>query len=235
MASYFLLANDWDFIETLLNLNNHYLGDPQADNFRHPENLEGNDEGIFEEGETENKKVFISRELVTLLYSGPEVPPKKAHEEQEKEDNKQNMNLSKAATMKLRREKRASKEDSKTTEIKKKTNDIKTGLGYQALERKSEEFEEILTDPNMDLLQGIIKGDTSILLRGEHIINKGDEQNTKAKLYMALLGLQSFKKSSQNDRKLFKEYINILAAYMESNITKLEELLTFFITKKRKL
>lgn len=232
LIPYFLPVDDWNYFELWLDCSNYYLGDPQADSKKRPDSLSDRDNAIFKEGETKNKKVFISREIVSLISMEIEesLPPKNVPEEENQAD-KPNANMIEQQ-MKLRKDPK----DDPLIKAKQKTVDFKTGLGYLLLERKSKEFEEILTDSNMELLQGIIKGDTSILLRGEHLINKGDEQKNKAKLYMALLGLQSFKKSSQDDRKLFKEYITTLSAYMDSNtsVAKLEELLSFFRTKKCK-
>lgn len=85
-------------------------------------------------------------------------------------------------------------------------------------------------DPTINLLQGINRGDTSGFLKGDHVISRGDEQKTKAKVYMAVFGLQAFRKSPHKDKKQLDDYVSILAS--ESNFTKLSELLLFFVSKK---
>ena len=136
--------------------------------------------------------------------------------------------------IKDRKDRKEVKEDNDLISLKLNYVDVKTGLVYKVLEKKIKDFERTLQNPNVDLIQGIVSGDPSILLRGDHVIIKADPEKNKAKIYMALIGLQSFRKRTKKNRKLFKDYLNIIAPKLESDVTKLEELLMFFITGKRK-
>lgn len=110
--------------------------------------------------------------------------------------------------------------------------DIKTKLPYKALVKKSEDFENALLHPKMRLIQ--VFGDPSVLIRGnDRIITRGERELEEAKVYMALVGLQGILNKNTKDRKLLKEYIGILTSRMRSDPTKLEEIITFFITGKR--
>ena len=137
--------------------------------------------------------------------------------------------------IKARKDQNEVKEDNDLISMKLNYVDVKTGLVYKTLEKKIKDFERTLQNPNVDLIQGIVSDDPSILLRGDHVIIKGDPEKTKAKIYMALIGLQSFRKRTKGNRKLFKDYLSIIAPKLESDITKIEELLMFFITGKRKI
>jgi len=109
--------------------------------------------------------------------------------------------------------------------------DIKTKLPYKALVKKSEDFENALLHPKMRLIQ--VFGDPSVLIRGnDRIITRGERELEEAKVYMALVGLQGILNKNTKDRKLLKEYIGILTSRMRSDPTKLEEIITFFITGK---
>jgi len=111
--------------------------------------------------------------------------------------------------------------------------DIKTKLPYKALVKKTEDFENALVHQNMRLIQ--IFNDPSVLVRGnERIITKGEKELEEAKIYMALVGLQCYRKRNKKDRKQLKEYFSIITSRLKSDNTKLEELVTFFVTKKRK-
>ena len=55
----------------------------------------------------------------------------------------------------------------------------------------------------------------------------------RAKIYMALLGLESFRRRAKKDKATFREYLGILIPKLKSDITKLEELMMFFTTGKR--
>ena len=70
--------------------------------------------------------------------------------------------------------------------------DVKTGLNMKALLEKTRDFERALMDPNINLIQGLIRGDSSQILEGEHLLLQGDPDKTTARLYMALIGLQSY-------------------------------------------
>jgi mannose-6-phosphate isomerase class I len=84
----------------------------------------------------------------------------------------------------------------------------------------------------MGLIQGVINGDPSVMLRGKHDIVRDDpDKKTKAKLYMALIGLQAFRDKS--DRKRLEEYLHPISQKMQSEKSKIRSLLLFFTTGNR--
>lgn len=134
--------------------------------------------------------------------------------------------------LKSRQQNKVMQEDKTMEDIKENRIDPKTGKKYRYLETKCEEFEEILVDPNLELLLGIIKGDTSILTKKGHIMSPAD-QKAKAQLYGALIGLHYLGKSSLKDKTKFKECFDLLQ-FLGSNAQNLEELMKLFTFKECK-
>ena len=118
--------------------------------------------------------------------------------------------------------------------LKRSTIDPRTGLSYEELKKKHRSFEKALQDPNMNVIHGIISGNLAVLLENNHAITEGDAEKSRAKIYMALLGLESFLKRERSNRKQLKAYLNTIAPSLESEVVKLEELLNFLITSERK-
>ena len=112
--------------------------------------------------------------------------------------------------------------------------DTKTGLAYKALVSKAEEFEKTLLDPNTELILGIIRGDVSVFLQSDHALSQGDSEGKRAKMYMALTALQSFRNKKQKQSLPLKDCLGTLANKLESEMASLEEIIAF-ITGKRNL
>lgn len=113
--------------------------------------------------------------------------------------------------------------------------DPKTGLINSMLRMKAQLFEQTLVDPNVGLLQSMIRGDNSAFLKEGHILAQADPEKKVAKIYMALIGLQTLRQKKVKNEALLKDYLAILAEWFESDILKVQELLSFIITGKRKI
>lgn len=248
-----LQAHDWEYTNILLNLNDNYVGNPQAENTVFLQNLE-EISSAYKLCRTGNPQVYLPRELVALIHiddtsfimSSQEKPDFRRLAQEPKLPTKQEVPVEAVDIWKMsqeerlkfiksRKEQKEAPEDEELASKKLTIIDVKTGLPYSLLEKRIKEFERTLQNPNVDLIQGIVSGDPETLLRGDHIITRGDPEKTKAKIYMALIGLQSFRKRAKKDRKVFRDYLSIIHPKLESDATKLEELLMFFITSKRKL
>lgn len=112
--------------------------------------------------------------------------------------------------------------------------DTKTGLAYKELIAKSEDFERTLLDPNTELILRLIRGDVSVFLQTEHALAKRDPEGRTARLYMALMGLQSYRNKKQKQSVPLRECLGILASRLDSEMACLEEILAF-LTGKRNL
>lgn len=105
-------------------------------------------------------------------------------------------------------------------------------MKHEDLKARMLDIEYIIASHDMIMLQGMIKGDSTSMLDTRNTI--GRQGGEIPKLYRALIGLQGFRKQNSGNRKLFTEYISIVSANMISDVSKLDEILTFAITKKSK-
>ena len=125
-------------------------------------------------------------------------------------------------------EKIAKKEQSKPAERKPLTDEVDQFLRYK-------QFERALIDPNMRLIFKILQGNYLEFLEGEHKFIEGEDDKTKAEVYMALIGLQSIRKKTAKKQLLVRDCLGILSSRIESDISKLSEILTFLATKEGKI
>lgn len=62
---------EWNLIEIGFDLGRHYLGDPQYEKIKPPSTQAQS--VVFQQCKTENARVYIAREIVSLLWSGDKV------------------------------------------------------------------------------------------------------------------------------------------------------------------
>lgn len=112
--------------------------------------------------------------------------------------------------------------------------DIKTNLMYKVLEKRTEEFERVLTSQNMRLVQGIIKGNATAFPLEDQTLPKEDPQRKRAEIYVALLGIIRYKSKEKKNKREFREYLDVIVSQIDSEVSQLNELLMFFMTRERK-
>lgn len=243
---------DWDIIKLLLNIPKCYVGDINIKNIETLKNLEKKD--MFQACKTGENEVFYSKELVALVYdenvtfhiynivtniskyNAQNAASPTAAETKNRSKAKQQTIVDRVSIAERKKKEngvKVSEVETALIKMKEKTIDPKTGFSYKTLERRTEEFEWTLCSSNMGLIQSIINGDPSVLEKEGHVLSQKNQNSDATKIYKAIIGLQSFRKNRNGDRKLFKEYLQMISFKLESDTAKLEELLTFFITGKR--
>ena len=125
------------------------------------------------------------------------------------------------------------KESVKEEQIKPKEKKPLTDELDQFLRYK--QFERALVNPNMRLIFKIIQGNYLEFLEGDHKFIEGEGDKTKAEVYMVLMGLQSIRKKTFKKQLSVKDCLAILSGRIESDISKLSEILTFLATKECKV
>lgn len=252
-----LTAEDWEFTIVYFNLKDKYLGDVDGQ-FAMPRdraqwNYMYKKCELPEETALEHKdKVFMSKSILSLIYEptygsmirhteerlklknekdykkydpNAEVkpPPQKADAPEAKEGEKKIELIKKVET----------EEEKELAYYCEQLVDIRTGLHYSVLESKSYQFEVALMSPNTDLIVGIIHGETDVLLKKDNAIGQSVSKDPLApRIYRALLGLQSYNKLAKKDKKLLKEYLSVISNERGSDMSRIEELLNFFMTRK---
>ena len=110
--------------------------------------------------------------------------------------------------------------------------DLRTGHDFYSLKQKMDDFDTNIDSENLDFILNVSAGDIDALLRYDNLITV-HKTKRRASIYFALTGLESFRRRATKDKALLQKYINKLAPKLESDITKLEELIMFLITGRR--
>mmetsp|Transcript_7256 Transcript_7256/g.6541 ORF Transcript_7256/g.6541 Transcript_7256/m.6541 type:complete len:640 (+) Transcript_7256:894-2813(+) len=246
----FFNAEDWEFVSMQLAVSDFLVGDINEEPFEHPDaeylwlykNCKSGDKifqskfamlNVYETegyGEAELKEIPDERmKFKNPKYKRPKTPEEaKAEEKEEKEEEKKNNNQKGKKKGKKGPDEVMSTKDN----YDKNLYDCRTGMQFKALKQKLLDIERTVMNYNMILLQQVIKGNSTVLLDKRNAIGK--KSGDTPKLYRALIGLQGYKKIRFGNRKLFKEYLGVLSnnKSFSSDLTRIDEILTFALTKK---
>ena len=112
--------------------------------------------------------------------------------------------------------------------------ELRTGLDPKPLQQQIDKFEKALNLPNLSFVLGISSGDLSVLLKYDNKVVDHCKEQKRAKLYMALVGIESLHRRSNRDQLDLKECIRMLGSKLVSDTSRLEELIRFIIAGKSK-